>query len=425
MKRIKSLWMKLTPLNRLYYSALLSVFVQFAVLRIGLAPDSQSYIDAWTNNFGILDYTRTPVYPIVLGIIGILLKGYLFLYGLFLFQIFFFILSVKWFYRLTESILSKQKLAYVVSFFYAVHPCVNSWCFAVLTESLSISLMVGFLYYFHNNLIRFSVRNTLTSVIFVFLMVFLRPAFIYLLPSALVAFLLMLLKSKKYFVGVFSILFVCIFVIGYMQAFNNRYGAFTTSRIGTANQYYSARQYGYIRPTIKSSTEFKRYLEKSIAKYGECPNNYDSLGIEAHQASILFPLNEINYAIYETSKIYPERLFTSICRRTLEAARSPLFECSNIRLGYLSTVFGPSIGTLLFFLFFFIYYCVYQVACMKSIQNFPYMSMLIIMIIIGNFLVSSVGSYQCYGRLFISSVPCALILFAQLYQMICKERLLA
>lgn len=415
MKRIKTIWRNLSPLNQLYMLALLSVFSQFAVLGVDLAPDTQSYIDAWTNHFGILDYTRTPIYPIFLGLTGLIFKEKFFIYGVFLLQLGFFLLSVKWFNCLAQSILFQPKLVYVVSFFYAVHPCINGWCLAVLTESLSISLIVGFLYYYHKDLIRFSVKDTITSVFIVFLMVFLRPAFTYLIPTALVAFLLMVLKSKKYFVGVVSILSVCISVIVYMQAFNNRYGAFTTSRIGTANLYYSARQYGYIRPTTKSSIEFRRYLEKSILKYGECPNNYNSLGVEAHQASLLFPLNEINDAIIETSKVHPERLFTSICRRTLEAARSPLFECSNIRLSFLTSILGPSIGTLLFLLIIYIVYCVYQVARMKSKQNFPYFSMLLTIIIVGNFLMSSVGSYQCYGRLFIASVPCALILVGQLY----------
>lgn len=422
MKRIKVIWELMPSLRKLQIMASMCVFVQFLAFGIEFAPDSQSYIDAWENHYGILDLTRTPVYPIVIGLTQLLFSDVFLLVGIAFVQYALFLLSVKWFYQLTQMLLPNSRVSFIISLVYTLHPCINGWCIGILTESLSISLMVGFLFYIYRVVTFCYIKDMLITSSLIFLLVFLRPAFVYILPTVLFIYLMLSFCSKKFLIGFVGSLIVCCSLLLYMAAFQNLYGAFTSSRIGTANQYYSARQYGYMEVPLSSSIEFKEYVENSIHQYGEIPITTDFLSTEAHRASILFSLSEVNEAISITIKKYPDRFITSVCRRIAQAAMSPLFECMNIRLSFISTVIGPSIGTLLLFTLIFLFYCFSQI---MSKEGIPYFSLLLVMIIWGNFLVSSLGSYQAYGRLCISSVPCALILFAHLYLRIAKNRLLS
>lgn len=112
-------------------------------------PDSNSYINFPWHEFLVNQYTngRTPVYPAIIKMFKIVLGEATFLKGVVIFQIVISLLSIVFLYRTLILTTKNRTLSLVMSVIYGSAQSIIGWDMLILTESLSISGCVFFLYF--------------------------------------------------------------------------------------------------------------------------------------------------------------------------------------------------------------------------------------------------------------------------------------
>ena len=401
----------LSDIQILILLCILCIIGQYLIFGISIGPDSISYIDAWEENYGFLDYTRTPVYPLFLGLCKILFGNSIFQYGVVILQAILFLISAKWFYYLITNLFGSRKYSLIFSFIYIIHPSLNGWTLSILTESLSISMSVGMLYFIVKSMDGGKIYLLYTTIC-VFLLIFIRPSFIYILPSMLVFYLMSIKVSfMKSLIGIIGLLICTCSQLLYMELYSGRYGLFTTTRIGINNQYVIARQYGYLDPAYSPSEDFGDYINQNIKENGLQSNDLTVLCNESHNATQHYKLQDISETIKGSIIEHPEKLLISICKRLYLTGTSSAFDCPQIPLSYLSHMVGFCINSVFLLLILSIFVIIRELT--TDYHNACFMILLFLMIL-GNIFVMMLGSFNCYGRLFVPSIPCVLVLVSML-----------
>lgn len=144
-------------------------------------PDTVTYLN-YSGNIviGLPDPVRTPVYPYFIKLIHLLMPLNLDT-GIFVAQGALSWLSVFFFYRTASILFKSRKVAVAAALVYAVLPSLINFNKCILTESLSISFLVFFLYLFVGYLKKPTMAKAVVTTLFVFFLVMLRPSFLYLL----------------------------------------------------------------------------------------------------------------------------------------------------------------------------------------------------------------------------------------------------
>jgi hypothetical protein len=127
--------------KRLYIIYILSAVIAIAIAAsegICIVWDSTSYIDAWNS---LYFYVRTPVYPLLIGLMKIIL-GNGFLWGVVVVQNMLFLLSLPYLYDLLEWVTSSDRIAFWLTLLYGIHPGILCWNNYIMTEYLAIILII-------------------------------------------------------------------------------------------------------------------------------------------------------------------------------------------------------------------------------------------------------------------------------------------
>lgn len=187
-----------------------SLAITFSVLIIvgwGIKEpyDSPSYINAWDIiSNGQIDITRTPTYPIIIGICKIMFGLYSYKYGIIAFQHLLFLISIYFFYELLIRLFDNSKTNFWITLVYGIYPGIINWSNYILTESLAVSGIVFVLFYSIELYYKINIKNILFYMFWLLFLIFLRPSFMYLLPVFLIAWILCIFitNNKVFIVGV-------------------------------------------------------------------------------------------------------------------------------------------------------------------------------------------------------------------------------
>ena len=413
-------------LTTLYWLSAIEGLLLLLVFGVGIYNDSITYLNAWTNciSCGTLA-SRTPVYPIFLGVINSIFGNVIAPYIVISLQYLIFLISIKCFYRSCRSILKSANIAYWLTAFYALFPSFTSWEISLLTEGLAISGSVFLLY----SLLKFKFNKSWIHVFLVVwwtvFLIFLRPVFVYLLPLMIVVFLLAIFFYrnlwKQAICGMIGILLICTTVFSYMKKYESQYGLFSLSDVSVLNQFFMARQYGVLKVGDTDNTRFNQYLKESISKYGEEMDSKSMLWAESGYVGHNFDLKELNGIVAQSTQKNKSSWIKGLLRRCYDSAGYTLFKVSIQPVGFITTMFGLNIGLLNILLVILI---IMIVKAYKRGES-PWVSMSLLMLIASNLIVIEVGAQEEWSRLLLPSTPYVLLVVGIIYERIINDKLLS
>lgn len=211
---------------------------------VGMYSDSQSYLDyAESVLEGPLHKSRTPIYPILIKIIKSIYGDDQLYNGIVYIQYFIMFISIIIFY-FTIKKLTNNKIIYIIStLIYGICPFIFLWNNLVLTESISISAIVLLSYLTISYIKKPTKLFAVILGIYPFLLVMIRPAFIYVVVLYIVFWILKILMDKenreKHIVGIIFIGISIILILIYCILMKNTYGVFGLSRVSYINKHIS------------------------------------------------------------------------------------------------------------------------------------------------------------------------------------------
>jgi 4-amino-4-deoxy-L-arabinose transferase-like glycosyltransferase len=203
-----------------------------------MRPDSISYFQEGENmTNGIFPFLRTPVYPFLYySLVNAFGGGGM--YMLSLLQLAMLMISEICLYKATETVSGKKWLSFVAAAIYGWRFETVSETMVILTESLSVSLFAILIYYIVEALYNTNKRKPCLMIgVVMAVMLMLKPFFICLLPVVIIVYLWCAWSGSRAtrMAAAFGTIIIIAPYIAYCAAFQQNYGIFSTSSVGTNN----------------------------------------------------------------------------------------------------------------------------------------------------------------------------------------------
>lgn len=376
--------------------------------------DSASYIKAWDSfSDGHLDALRTPVYPFLLHLFFIIFGSASYLKAIIVFQHIIFLLSVLFFNRLLRFHTKSERTIFWLSLLYALLPCFNSWNNCILTESLALSGSIFLLYLTSKIFEKPSLLQAFLYTLQLLFLLFLRPIFLYMLPVLLIASMILFFIRKKRRSGLLIIsgtLASCVCICIYMKEFHNEYGLYTTSSSGIINQYYIARQYNILDPSIASDASLKEDINRYFLTNGKFLKDETIIWDEATNIVSKHKFRSIQQCISESFRNQPLLSLTSIRLRLIKAGQAPLFFSAIWDISSVFYIVGCNLSSLFLFL---LLYSVFLISWIIKKKSLPWNTFLCYLLGVSSIIISIIGAQNEWNRLILPSMPIWGIMVAQ------------
>lgn len=381
-------------------------------------PDGPSYILAWQNiSKGVIDVERTPSYPLVIGLITELGGRSHLNTILILIQNIVALISLLYFYRMAGRILKSENAAFWTTLAIAILPVFLSWRNTVMTESLAMSGSIFLVSRAVNIYDGRSRWNILGFGLWLLFLIFLRPAFVYLLPVFAVAFIFMIFLKHNLWQRAVACLGITAVVTGlllaYMAAFNRTYGIFSSTSIGVINDMYTMRQSGDLDPEKAPTESMKNYLRTIYEKHGTGLYDFKYCPMLWADTDVLLDSCDTKTLSkwVQDSKTLKNQL-KGIAVRTYYAGKDEfLYPRLESPLG----IFNATIGWLYLLL---LVYAVWIIVRWRETGRLPWTAALLLMLSASNVIVAVVGAFAQnigeWGRLIYPSLFICLIILTQL-----------
>lgn len=378
--------------------------------------DTPSYLRAWDNlSNGQLDTFRTPLYPVFIGS-AMSLFGKAWGWVVIIVQYAIFLLSIKYFHRLSSGLLN-EKWALATTAFYAIYPTFNSWGNLILTDSLGLSLSVFLFYACYRIIKEGSLRHIILMALLLLLLLALRPSNISLLIPAAFSFLLLLFVKEKRKAGILGLAgaaFCSFLLIGYSFKIKEKTGVFTPSTVSVSNNLTIARMYGYLSPDAVDDPRRSEVIRQNYEKYGqelsEGPVMFGAIGDLVNEFSVA----EMKQVVDKSIKLNPLAWLMALVKRTYFASLMPATTSYTSDLFRLHPLFPLNIGIIILVLL--AYSVLIVIRLFKG--SFHHESIFLAITSLCVIGVSIVGAQYEYNRLILPAMPCVLIIISQLIQFV-------
>ena len=371
--------------------------------------DTTSYFEAYDKiTRGKIDSLRTPIYPLFIGLIRNIVGNSHCHIIIILIQILIFIISIHYFYKVA-NLLKNKKLVYWITFIYGVIPVIQSWNTIILTESLSISTSILYIYFTIFAIKTKQIKKVWLSTFWMLFLIMLRPSFICLLPINFFIFCIGKWKDKEIrriiFNGIMGCLAVILILYGYCNEMQREYGVFTPSGVSLINKYMIKRENGTLNINDIKNKELKDYISSEDFKDAE--NSY----YEAIQIVDKFGFKKLK-KILKNNSIMPET--KNILKRFISSSNYKYNIVTDIIPFTIIEPFIPN--TAMEFLVLLI--CIiYIIAYIYKNKNIPKTTTFLVLFSSGIITISIIGAPGDFGRLFLPSYPAALLITGMLTQM--------
>jgi len=246
----------------LLLSAPVRLFFYFH-LHVSIFGDTPTYIGARVNLFnGEIDPLRTPVYPWLLKAVAFLGPTRDFLHDVAIVQALLSFVSIVFFYNIACNALETRAAVLAATIIYAVSPTLIGFDWCILTESIAISGMVFFLFLLTNLLKSPSIAKAFLYTAFTFVLVMIRPAFLYLYGVMALFWLAKMFLANRHpqpatasrrlavaprkiaASGLLSLILCTLLTLGYKQLNNKVNGCNAISSVSNLNQLEAVAVYG-------------------------------------------------------------------------------------------------------------------------------------------------------------------------------------
>ncbi len=367
--------------------------------------DSPSYINAWENysHFDI-DVARTPGYPVFIGLCKVIFGEALAMNAIVVVQIIVYLISVWYFYKSSLLLSTPKTIALCVTFIYAFLPESFDSNTCIMTESLGMSGIVFLTYFTLKTVICQSAKYQALMCITLFLLLFYRPAFLFLIPIYLVGWAIFFFtrknRRKLYGAGLAAVTLITLSVVGYACAFKAKYEVFNISYISIINNYYVCRQYGILDADATNNPKLKEAIIHFNIKNGstvDVSNDYlfSELWKELHYLfdSNEFTLKDLNEVVSNSMKAHKDVVAKSIVKRLVDGQRLYIWLATiNVYLWVLVVIF-----------------CYIAYSAIKQ-KRIPMISCYLMFSFVGLFVVSILGAQNFWHRLTLPAFSCWLLL---------------
>lgn len=416
---MKEIVKKNRDLTIIYACAIASSVVLILGWGVLETPDSPSYISAWDNYAnGKIDVFRTPVYPIFLGIMKLIFGASFFCSAAICVQHVIFQISIFCFYKIAQILISVRRIVFLISLFYATLSLFTTWNNFIMTESLAISGVVIHIYTILCLRRTSSYTSAISYTLILFILIFLRPAFVYMLPIFILLWIYMIFvkeKRKAALLGISGTLIVVVSLFSYMKIFEREYALFASSEVNTVNQIHIARSHGLLNPNIIKDKDLREHIIESYKKYGQNMEDNTEIWIESYNILKVHGLKTVNDAIIGSYKDDPKGWMAACGSRFVKSCYKPLF-ISHIDKSQIiyDICLNPTMRV--FYYFMFIYTIILCLWINRS-HCIPWMSMLFYSMCLSNIIVVIWGAQDSWSRLTLPSMPLFLLMLGQICTM--------
>ena len=349
------------------------------------AEDSESYINAWQDSLsqGYIDFTRTPTYPLILGALKAIAGPRLSQLCIIL-QYMVFLISVWVFRKITLQILPSVSIGRWLTLIYALLPLTCNWASSILTESFAISVSV-FLFY---HLLKFfyapSLGHVLWGALWLTFLIFLRPAFLYLLPVCLiVSAMYWRLSPKLSLSSLIGVLTVSLLEYSYCSIYEERFGIFAPSNVSTVNFTYLAFRDGLMKPEYTNNVAFQTFIEQY--------DNSEPISYCPFPTIEEYGLKTVAHAVHNSQQ-----------DQTIKWIRNALG-----RFGEATQFFHHSFVILYIFLIFFTFNLLWHALICRQFYPIP---TLLLIATLGNLFTAIIGAQGEWLRLITPSFPLLILM---------------
>ena len=379
----------------------------FLIIKYGvdIEFDTTSYIAAWDNSWskGIIDIFRTPIYPIFLGTLRSVF-GNNFMLAVIIVQHFVFLISIYYFKLSLSWNVNSHTVVQWITLVYALLPATSTWANCILTESFAISGIVFLFYNLFSCLHNKKISYTLWVTFWLFILLMLRPAFLYLIPALIIAWLLLIKTNKRLaIIGIAGVCIVGCIEFGYCNLFKERYGIFTPSCVSIYNQQYLAFQDSLMVPTFTNNCGYQQYITE-----------YNGKEIPASSSINDYGLITVSNAIHISQQTYTLAWIKHAFMRFGYALTEPLLSAHGGSIT-LKNFFGLSINIAYIFIITYLIILVYQILHHKKLRI---TSLILWITVVGNLITVIIGAQNSWGRLLLPSLPLFIIMFGQAFNYI-------
>ncbi|MGF7038984.1 hypothetical protein [Mucilaginibacter lappiensis] len=397
--------------------------VYYSVLLNTTAVDTPSYITYHANILkGETDGRRTPVYPYFIKLIELFGHQNLINHVVTV-QIVISFLSIIIFYKVVRAIFEKQPVIFAASLLYGIMLPVINFDKIILTESLSVTCCLIFIYMVVNYLQKPGNIKAWMLTLYVFIAIMLRPSFIYLLPLVIAFWVLRLMIFKKDWKmclsGLAASVVVILLISGYSHLNKKNVGFNGISQVSNNNQMavivnasiYMNGNDPEISAAIKSNINLQ---QKSAGQRVSGINIMAKYEPERVHSFIINCIKNqpVVYAQYIGGKLLDlqaANIFTNYAEHKLTVLA---FRVENIE--YL--VFCITFNLLYFFIILDLVLIITGWIKRKMV---PWFKIVLWLLITGQIAVAIIGGYSEYQRLILAAMPALIILVFSYIDKIC------
>lgn len=225
---------------------------------------------------GQTDIFRTPGYPYFLKLVHFLTNNYEnnleFHLSVSLFQSLLSFFSVIILYCAARKLFSNKYILSLAALLYGIAPCVFNWDFCTLTESLSLFCTVVLIYIVFSYLKAPKLYKAIILGLYSFIMIMVRPTFVYLLAVLGVFFIARFIfcakERKKAVAGILSVAMSGVLLLGYCGLNYKNYKYFSISSVNnTINNMFIVMYNGWY--DNKDYPEISQYIVDGLVFGGE------------------------------------------------------------------------------------------------------------------------------------------------------------
>ena len=209
-----------------------------------------------------------------------------------LFQYLIFFISIKYFFKTASYFIKSNLIIFLTTLLYACHPSISIYSANILTESLAVSLTIILVYTQLKISKQPSVKYVVFGVILMLILIFLRPAMLFILPVIFLynLYLYITSKNKIYILFLTGTLLISSAQIGYCSIFKQQHGIFSPGYISLLNKYYMLRELSLLDIPSDNTTLLAQDIRRNNAKEVPKENYYADFFLLVDK----YPLSDIN-----------------------------------------------------------------------------------------------------------------------------------
>lgn len=362
---------------------------------------------------GHLDTLRTPVYPLFLHFFKLIFgNGVIFKLSVIISQYLLFCITIFLFHSICNYFIKSKGLVFLLVLFYASYPSIIIWQKIIMTESLALSGMVFLLYYIVEFLKKKKFIYCLMINFILLILIFLRPAFLILIPVISAFWLYFIIKKQKTgYIGFGMNVMVIILMISYGWLFQKQYGVFTMSTVSDINQYMMMRDAGLIEIQNIDNVSLKKDVDVVIQKKNSTSIYFDEF---------IHYYTKYGYPI--SHKLVQESLKTNLSKYLSYSIKRFEKQTFISRIGFWSSLNYNKLNHIIKwisfpFIILYIFLLLYLLVIFKGQMHVKF-SILIYAIAVLSLVTIIAGAPDSWGRLIVATIPIFIIMLGQCIELV-------